>query len=552
VEDTDLSYQAWKLGWDVLFAPASVVYHKHRASSSRRFGCTELQILIQRNQFLFIWKNLQDWRLLLSHCMYLPWNSYRLARDFGLAIWKSLLHAAARIPTLEIARMSVPLRGIRSDAEIFELFATPGLFFAQRRAADKSSQATNASHSTDSKPRVLWLTAYLPHLGRHAGAGRMFQLLKRLSRKYRITLLTFLETDDEREFLPDVEELCERVVAMRRTPPLRWQLFVYEPFDEFNTLQMRDAMAHCLEEQDFDLIQLEYTQMACYADKNYGIPSLLTKHEVDFAACARRARMEINPVVKVRWFYNYVQVLDREIKLLRRVNSAVCMTEPDACELRKFCASVPVHVVNTGVDLEYFQPRERPATQPRLVFVGAFQHLPNVDAMVYFCQEILPLIRMQVPETELVIVGSKPASPILNLADIPGVQVTGFVSDIRPHMAASAVYVVPLRLGVGIRGKILEAWGMGLAVVATSVACAGLNYEDGKSLLVADSAELFASHVVALLKDPSRRQRLGAEGRRIAEAHYGWEASVQKLDALYESLTTEAQRGRRPQPNRAV
>jgi GT2 family glycosyltransferase/glycosyltransferase involved in cell wall biosynthesis len=534
VEDTDLSYQAWKLGWEVLFAPASVVYHRHRTSSNRRFTSQELQILIQRNQFLFIWKNIQDWRLLLSHCVYLPWNSYRLARDFGLAIWKSLLRTAARIPALEIARMSVPLRGLRSDEEIFELFAKPGLFFAQRRAAEGRTQATDSAHSSETRPRVLWMTAYIPHLGHHAGAGRMFQLLKRLSRSYRITLLTFVDYDYEREFLPELEELCEKVVAMRRIPPPRWQLFVYEPFDEFNTLHMRAAMNECLEESDFSVIQLEYTQMACYAQRVYGIPSLLTKHEVDFAACARRARMESNLLKKMRWFYNYLQVLDREIRLQRRVNAAICMTEPDARELRKFCASVPVHVINTGVDLDYFQPPDQPGTHPRLVFVGAFRHLPNVDAMLYFCQEILPLIRTQVPETELVIAGSSPPPPILSLADIPGVQVTGFVPDIRPPMASSSIYVVPLRLGVGIRGKILEAWSMGMAVVATSVACAGLHYEKGKNILVADSADLFASHVVALLKDPARRQRIGAEGRRIVEELYSWEASAAKLDALYQ------------------
>ncbi len=540
VEDTDLSYRAWKAGWEVLFAPASVVYHKHRATSSRSFNSKELQILIQRNQFLFIWKNIHSWGLLLSHCLFLPWNCYRLARDFGLSVWKSLPLAVARIPSLGAGRDNARLAALRSDREIFQLTGKPGLFFARERAARCDREAAAPGGVTDTRPRILWLTAYLPHSGRHAGAGRMLQLLKRLSRKYRITLLSFLETDDEAEFLPEVSTYCEEVHVMRRIPPPRWRLFVYEPFDEFDTPQMREAMHACLEETDFDLIQLEYTQMAGYADKAYGIKSLLTKHEVDFAACARRARTESNPWTKLRWFHNYFQVLDREIRLLRRVDAAICMTEPDAQELRRYCATVPVHVINTGVDLEYFQPPGQPESAPRIVFVGAFQHLPNVDAMVHFCREILPLIRARIPETELLIVGSKPAPAILSLADIPGVQVTGSVPDIRPAMAASSVYVVPLRLGVGIRGKILEAWAMGMAVVATSVACAGLQYEDGTNLLLADSAELFASQVVALLKDPEQRRRLGAAGRKTAERLYGWDASAQKLDLLYQRYMRKA------------
>jgi polysaccharide biosynthesis protein PslH len=218
------------------------------------------------------------------------------------------------------------------------------------------------------------------------------------------------------------------------------------------------------------------------------------------------------------------------------VTGAVCMTEPDAAALRRYCAAADAHVVNTGVDLDYFRPPEAPAEEARLVFVGAFQHMPNVDAMVYFCREILPLVRARVPGASLTIVGSKPSPEIFALADIPGVEVTGFVTDIRPHMARSAVYVVPLRLGVGIRGKILEAWAMGLPVVATSVACAGLRCEHGGNILVADLPGPFAAHVAALLQNPAEGARLGSEGRRTAEEFYGWDASAGLLDALYRTM----------------
>jgi hypothetical protein len=361
----------------------------------------------------------------------------------------------------------------------------------------------------------------------------MFQFLKRLSSNYRITLITFLETDAEREWVPEVEPFCEKVIAMTRSRPLRWQLFAYEPFDEFLTPEMEQAVDGCLEDCDFDLIQLEYTQMASYADRAGKTPVLLTKHEVDFAACARRARRESNPARKLRWFYNYLQVLDREIKLTQKVNAVICMTDPDARELRKFSVSVPICVINTGVDLDYFQPPAQPATESRLVFVGAFQHLPNVEAMEYFCREVLPLVREKVPGIELLIVGSNPPPTISSLAAIPGVHVTGFVPDIRPFMAASSIYIVPLRLGVGIRGKILEAWSMGMAVVSTSVGCAGLRYDNGRNLLIADTPEQFASRIFSLVKDPLWRQRLGQEGRITAEQHYSWEKSAERLDALY-------------------
>ncbi len=525
VEDTDLSYRAWCAGWEVLFAPASVVYHKHRATSRKRFGPMQLQVLIQRNQFLFLWKNIRGWRYLLAHCVWLPWSCFRLAREHGIGIWRSLVDAAIRIPEVEIERLGRTVRRARSDREIFRTFTHPALYFARARRGRGAGR--------DERPRVLWVTAYLPHLGRHAGAARMFQLLRRVARSYRVTLLSYLEHDDEREFVADVESCCESVVALRRRPPLRWHLFPYEPFDEFRTPEMTAAVEHALQERDFALIQLEYSQMGCYADKELGIPTILTKHEVDFAACARRARVERNPSQKLRWFYNYLQVLDREVRLVRRADAVVCMTDPDAAALRRFCADVPVHVINTGVDLEYFRPSGSPETRPRLVFVGAFQHHPNVDAMLHFCGAVLPRIRSRVPDAEFVIVGSNPPPEVAALAGTPGIEVTGFVEDIRPCMASASVYVVPLRLGVGIRGKILEAWGMGMPVVATPVACAGLRYEQGRNLLVAGTDEAFADQVVELLNDAGLRARLGVEGRRLVENHYGWEASASRLLQLY-------------------
>lgn len=361
----------------------------------------------------------------------------------------------------------------------------------------------------------------------------MFQLLKRIAPHYRVTLLTFLESDDEREFLPETERLCERVVAVRRRPPARWHWFPYEPFDEFRTPEMEAALQSCLEHGDFDLMQLEYTQMACYARRELGIPILLTKHEVDFAACARRARTERRPWLKLRWFYNYLQVLEREIRLLRRVDAAILMTEADRQALAKFSRGVPLHVIPTGVDLDYFRPPERRADNGRLIFVGYFQHQPNVDAMLYFCGAVLPKIRVHAPGAELLIVGSSPPREIRELESIAGVRVTGYVPDIRPWMASSSVYVVPLRLGVGIRGKILEAWGMALPVVATPLAAAGLRAEDGKNILVADGADDFAAQVVRLLKDPELRARIGMQGRATAERHHGWERAAESLDDLY-------------------
>jgi glycosyltransferase involved in cell wall biosynthesis len=243
--------------------------------------------------------------------------------------------------------------------------------------------------------------------------------------------------------------------------------------------------------------------------------------------------VETHPLRKLRWLYNYLQVLDRETALQRRIHAAICVTEPDRKELLRFCADVPVHVINTGVDLDYFYPQARPERANRLIFVGAFQHEPNVDAMIHFCAKVLPRVRAVFDNVQLSIVGSNPPPQIVDLAHIPGVRVTGFVPDIRPAMMEASVYVVPLRLGVGIRGKVLEAWGMALPVVATSTAASGLRFQHDENLLLADTDEDFAASVIRLLQNAPERERIGGAGRNTAEQFYGWDSIASQLDGVY-------------------
>jgi glycosyltransferase involved in cell wall biosynthesis len=161
---------------------------------------------------------------------------------------------------------------------------------------------------------------------------------------------------------------------------------------------------------------------------------------------------------------------------------------------------------------------------------------PNVDAVTWFAQDVLPLIQRQVNDATFVVVGKEPHPRVQELEKLPGVTVTGFVPDIRAHIAAAAIYVVPLRMGGGTRLKVLEAMAMRSALVSTRLGCEGFPLTDSKELLFADDAEAFARSIVSLLQDPASRQRLGEAGRRFVETTYGWSAIVPKLKAVYREL----------------
>ena len=165
---------------------------------------------------------------------------------------------------------------------------------------------------------------------------------------------------------------------------------------------------------------------------------------------------------------------------------------------------------------------------------------PNIDAAEYFCQQVLPGIVREVPDIHVSIVGGNPAPAVARLAAAGRVRVTGFVPDVRPFYAAAAAAVVPLRVGGGIRMKILEGLALGVPMISTSLGAEGLGLRPGHDLLIADTPEAFAAAVVTLVRDGALRRRLAAQGRETAVARFSWEAVGATLTALYESLVPAA------------
>jgi glycosyltransferase involved in cell wall biosynthesis len=190
----------------------------------------------------------------------------------------------------------------------------------------------------------------------------------------------------------------------------------------------------------------------------------------------------------------------------------------------------PVHVVPTGVDTSYFASDASPAESRHLVFTGSMDWLPNEDAMVFFCREVLPLIRAEEPGISLSIVGRAPTPAVEKLADGDSVTVTGRVDDVRPYMRDAAVYVVPLRIGGGTRLKIFEAMAMGRAVVATTIGAEGLPVTPGEHVLLADDPRTFARAVVGLLRDVGRRRELETAARALVVERYDRSAVAGELE----------------------
>jgi polysaccharide biosynthesis protein PslH len=203
-------------------------------------------------------------------------------------------------------------------------------------------------------------------------------------------------------------------------------------------------------------------------------------------------------------------------------------------------------VVPNGVDTDYYR-RERANGAPRanLLFTGTMDFRPNVDAVRWFASDILPRLSFQRRDVKLYVVGRAPSRPVLRLAGKSrDVVVTGAVEDVRPYFRQSSVFVVPMRMGGGVRLKLLEALAMGLPVVSTAMGAEGTGLVGGRDVLLADNPERFAREVLRLLEDPQLRDRLAVEGRRVAEERFDWTKVTLPLLRFYEELERRPRGGR--------
>lgn len=225
-----------------------------------------------------------------------------------------------------------------------------------------------------------------------------------------------------------------------------------------------------------------------------------------------------------------------EKKYFSKAAACLYVSEVDAQAFSELCPGTPVHVIHNGVDEVFFAPSYAPTEPYSLVFEGSMSFYPNVDAAVYFCEEILPLIRAKCAGVKLYLVGRDPSPHVRALASTD-VIVTGRVEDVRPYLARASVFVSPTRVGGGIKNKILQAWSMGKAVVATPASTGGLRYEDGKNILIRDTPAAFAHAVIRLFDNAEERNCLGEHARKTILDHYTWDAKALELEELMLGLS---------------
>jgi glycosyltransferase involved in cell wall biosynthesis len=220
-------------------------------------------------------------------------------------------------------------------------------------------------------------------------------------------------------------------------------------------------------------------------------------------------------------------MLDYERDVCRSVKSIIAVSEADATTMRMLYGVSHVTAVPTGVDVSFFQPTAQMEPATDLVFVGSMDWMPNIDGVVWFVREVLPLIRKRLPDCSLAVVGRMPGREVTELAERnSAIRITGTVADVRPWLWQSKASIVPLRIGGGTRLKIYEAMAARTPVVSTNIGAEGLDVTSGENILIADQSAAFAEACVRLVRDSAERRRLAGAAARHVQTKHSWQAAA--------------------------
>lgn len=409
------------------------------------------------------------------------------------------------------------------------------------------------------RPRLLFLSQVLPYPPSMGVTARIFNLLRVLAKSFDVTALCFHRSHgglSGYDMAAGVDVLS-RFVRVEAFPLPQDRSRARLLADHARAALFRRPFTHyayasrafdgrldaLLREEAFDLAVLESLDLARLLPRLSSLPVACTHHNVESELLARRAEHEGGALVR-RHLRAQARLVEREeARECGRVALNVTVSERDRDTLSRLAPAGRFLVVPNGVDVDYFRP-QGPA-DGGVVFVGGTTWFPNLDALEFFAGQVLPHLqgpggRGDVPRIRWV--GPSRDADRVRFAS-HGIELTGYLEDIRPEVGSAACFVVPLRIGGGTRLKILDAWAMGKAVVSTSVGCEGLRAVDGENLLIRDDPAGFADAVRRVLGDAELRARLGRAGRATAERDYSWEALGGELSRAYLALAEEARGG---------
>lgn len=400
---------------------------------------------------------------------------------------------------------------------------------------------------------ILIVTPQLPYPPRQGATIRNYNLLRGLAQRHTIDLLTFLAPGEELTSDNPLLTLCRHVACVQqpvRTLRARAHATLTTLTPDMGlrleSPAMRALVMSWTQQRRYDAVQIEGIELVQYGltvagrRRSRQRPALIfDDHNCEYLLQERNAFTDLRR--PRRWpaaAYSLIQwqkLRRYEAVAMQGADAVVAVSAADCAALRRLDATAPITVVPNGIDVTYYRPpAPTPPPAPTIVFTGKMDYRPNIDAVLWFAQQVLPHILAQAPTVRFQIVGMNPHARLDVLRSNPAIEITGAVADTRPYLQQAGVYVIPMRVGGGTRFKALEAMACAAPIVSTTLGVEGIGVSNGQEMLLADTPEDFAIAVLRILADAAGsgvlRRQLGVQGRRFVEARYAWETIIPHLE----------------------
>ena len=389
---------------------------------------------------------------------------------------------------------------------------------------------------------ILYLVHRLPYPPNKGDKVRSYHLLKHLAEKNQVFLGTFVDDPDDWQYIEKVRGFCSDLYIARLEPKFAKMrslnaLLADDPLTlrYYRDAGLQDWVDRIFRQQKIDAIVVFSSAMAQYVESKTRLPIIIDFVDVDSAKWTQYAPNHRWPM---SWLYRRegTRLLAYEREIAACSTRSFFVTEAEAAlftRLAPECA-IRVEALCNGVDADYFAPTDNRASpyavdEIPIVFTGAMDYLPNIDAVRWFVADMLPALCERWPQLRFYIVGRSPTAAVLALAD-QNVTVTGTVPDVRPYLQHAAVVVAPLRIARGIQNKILEAMAMARPVVASSECAAAVDAVFGQELITATTPTDFIGEINTLLQAPERCIGIGNAARQKVITRYSWEAHLASID----------------------
>lgn len=391
--------------------------------------------------------------------------------------------------------------------------------------------------------KILWIKTELLHPVDKGGKIRTYEMLKQLKREHHITYLTLDDGTAAPDAYQKAEEYCHELICVPHQTRAKFSagfylelllnLFSHLPYavKKYESVEMQRKIREAVERGKPDVLICDFLTPSVNLPDRIGCTTVLFQHNVEAVIWQRHFETQTNRLKQIYLRNQWRKMRSFEQTECLRYDHVIAVSREDKDIIQRDYGIESVSDVPTGVDTEFFRPNPEAVKKPgRLVFTGSMDWMPNVDAIHFFVEQVLPLIRRQIPDVKLTVVGRNPGKDLIELGlKDANITVTGRVDDVRPYIDGATAYIVPIRIGGGTRLKIYEAMAMEKPIVSTSVGAEGLPVRDGIELLLADTPDSFAKAVIRVLKDGELAGQIGKQAARMVRESYGWNGVAAKF-----------------------